>query len=127
MAEALLDTRLEESGVQIESAGVGALVGQPAEPLGINLMAERGLDICEHRARQVNRSMVVAADLLLAMDQGQINWLLEQYPFIRGRVFRLGHWRNEDVPDPYGGDEGNFTEALAIIERCVEDWVDRLS
>lgn len=126
MAQALLSARLAGRDIQVESAGVGALVGRPAEPPAVALMAERELDISEHRARQVNQPMVMAADLLFAMDQGQVSWLLEQYAFIRGRVFRLGHWRDEDVPDPFGGSEADFADALAVIERCIEDWVNRL-
>jgi len=47
MAEALLMHRLRDRGAQavVESAGISALVGYPADPLAQQLMANRGFDL----------------------------------------------------------------------------------
>jgi protein-tyrosine-phosphatase len=54
MAEALLRQRLEDANltprVQVRSAGVWAQEGRPASAEAIEVMAERALDIEDHRA-----------------------------------------------------------------------------
>lgn len=125
MAEALLASRLGP-GYSVASAGIGALIGAPADPEAVALMAERGLDIRAHVARQIDMTLVRDHELLLVMDEGQGTWVCERYPFARGRVFRLGHWRNENVPDPFRLGRIAFERALALIERGVADWVARI-
>ena len=67
MAEAMLRARLgRRPRFEVSSAGVGALVGHPADPFAMELMRERGLDIAAHRARQVTPELVAAHDLVLA-------------------------------------------------------------
>jgi protein-tyrosine-phosphatase len=68
MAEVLLRHHLERAGVEatVSSAGLYA-GGVPATPHGVAIMAERGLDLREHRSRQLEQEMVSGADLVIAM------------------------------------------------------------
>ena len=66
-----------------------ALVGEPAEPLAIELAATRGLDLRGHRARQVSGEMCHAADLILVMELRHKTALAQRYPLAWGKVFRL--------------------------------------
>jgi protein-tyrosine phosphatase len=69
MAEALLQRALRgQDGITVESAGLGALVGHPASDYSVELMAEMGIDITGHRARQIHPDMVRDADLVLVME-----------------------------------------------------------
>ena len=71
MAEALLRARLgNRTRFTVSSAGVSALVGDPADPAALELMRERGIDISGHQARQVTPELVVAHDLVLVMERG---------------------------------------------------------
>src|SRR5215218_7200703 len=70
------------------SAGLGALVGEPADPISVALAAERGMDLSGHRAQQVNLQMCQRADLILVMEQHQSAELERRYPLVRGKVFR---------------------------------------
>ncbi|VWB36522.1 protein-tyrosine-phosphatase [Burkholderia lata] len=126
MAQALLAARLP--GVDVQSAGIGALDGQPADPHAIGLMHERGLDLATHRARQVSSRHVTRADLILTMDLGQKRWLERRHPFLCGRVFRLGSaGHGFDVPDPYLGPRASFEHSLRLIERGVDAWCARIA
>src|SRR4051795_10625813 len=53
MAQVLLEQALRKRGfdVRVESAGLGALVGRGADPMAMQLMEKRGLDLKTHRAR----------------------------------------------------------------------------
>ncbi|ABB12976.1 low molecular weight protein-tyrosine-phosphatase [Burkholderia lata] len=126
MAQALLDARLP--GVDVQSAGIGALDGQPADPHAIDLLRERGLDLAAHRARQVSSRHVTRADLILTMDLEQKRWLERRHPFLCGRVFRLGAAiHGFDVPDPYLGPRASFEHSLRLIERGVDAWCTRIA
>ena len=69
MAEQLLKSALKgQEGITVESAGLGALVGHPADDYALELMEEMGEDIRAHRAMQIYPDMVHAADLVLVME-----------------------------------------------------------
>ncbi len=119
MAEVLLARRLRERGLStaVESAGLGALTGCPADPIACALMTERGLDLGPHRARQLTREMIRQADLVLTMEAGQQRAVEELDASARGRVHRIGRIGRFDVPDPYRQGRAAFEQALALIER----------
>ena len=125
MGEALLKQALP--GREVSSAGVGALVGFPADPLAVEVMARRGVDISEHRARQASLAVLSAAELVLTLDQGHSDWINKQYPQLRGRVHKMLRWRdNQDVADPFRRPVEAFEQALKDIEMGVDDWVRKL-
>jgi len=105
------------------SAGLGALVGEPADPLSVALAAERGLDLRAHRAQQVSSLMCQRADLILVMEQHQRAELERRYPQVRGKVFRLGA---SDIADPFRMPRPAFETAYADIARGVADWAVRI-
>jgi protein-tyrosine phosphatase len=124
MAAALLARRLS-GGAQprtVESAGIAALVGRPPDPIAVELMRERGLDISGHRARQLIEPLVTGADLVIVMQHGHVKAIEASYPHARGRVHRLGRWGGFDVADPYGQPRAAFERALEQIERGIEDF-----
>jgi protein-tyrosine phosphatase len=123
MAEALVRAKFaaRRRGT-VSSAGLGALVGRAADPIAIALMAERGLDISGHRARQLTPEILAAADLVLVMESGQQKQIESLAPTARGRVHRIGKFGGFDVPDPYRHPRAAFERALALIERGIEDF-----
>jgi len=124
MAEALLAKALPQ--IAVSSAGTGALIGHPADPIAQALMAERGLDIGHHRARQVTQSICVEADLILTMDEGQRRHIENNYPLTRGRVFRLAETAKLNIPDPYRMGQEAFEHALQLIDAGVKTWAERI-
>ncbi len=128
MAAAMLKNALgEQSDVSLGSAGLGAMVGHPADDHAIALMHERGLDISDHRARQLEPALIKAADLVLVMESGHRQRISELEPATRGKVYRLCEWTDEDVPDPYKQPRAAFEEALVLIEKGVRDWAEKIN
>lgn len=123
MAEAILAHRLATRGVKVESAGIAALVGHPADPVAQALLRQRGLDLSAHRARQLTPELARGFDLVLVMEAGQQRAVEALEPTARGRVHRLGRWGGFDVPDPYRQNRAAFERALSLIDRGVEDLV----
>jgi protein-tyrosine phosphatase len=117
MAEALLRRALP--GKTVQSAGIQALVGRPADPFAVQLMQEQGIDIGAHRAQNLSMQMVSSADLILTMDLDQKKYVETHYMSSRGKVFRLGEARGVDIADPYREGIESFRAAYRLIDDGV--------
>jgi low molecular weight protein-tyrosine phosphatase len=128
MAEAMLRALLLERApaTRVESAGLAAPIGQPADPHAIELMIERGLDITGHRARQVSVKFLEAFPVILVMEAAQCRVVGSRFRSARRRTHRLGDLGDFDVPDPIGGDRVAFERALGLIDRGLAEWAERL-
>ena len=124
MAAGLLAAGLP--GLSVHSAGLGALVGEPADEKAVSLMRERGIDIGAHRARQVTRAMCLESDVILVMDRDQRQRLQKTYPEACGRVFRIGEYADVDVPDPYRQPLQAFRHALNLLDLSIQHWLQRI-
>ncbi|HDR9121960.1 TPA: low molecular weight phosphotyrosine protein phosphatase [Burkholderia vietnamiensis] len=125
MAEALLARALPAA--RIRSAGCSALAGRRADPLAVELMAERGIDLGQHIAVDLNLEHMRSADLILTMTQSQRKRIEAGYPFAKGRVFRLGEFEQIDVTDPYRRGRPAFELALTQIDQSMKRWVDKVN
>jgi len=125
MAEGLLRHALP--GKTIRSAGLAALVGQPADPFAVQLMQEQGIDISAHRARNISSQLVGEAQLILTMDLEQKLEVERNHVAARGKVFRIAEARKLDVADPYRQGIESFRAAQALITEGVEAWARRIA
>ena len=127
MAEALLRQALQDmSDVRVSSAGLGALVDYPAAEHAEVLMAERGLDISRHKARQLTPDLINTSDLVLVMETRHKRVIDDEDATARGKVYRLCEWQDKDIPDPFRQSRETFEETLLLIEQGVRDWADRI-
>lgn len=124
IAEALLKQRFPEKNVW--SAGLGALVGNPADPLAVEVAATHGLNLSAHRAQQLAGWMCESADLILVMEQRHKFEVERLYPLVRGKVFRLGEIGKFDISDPYRQPKAAFETGYSHIAQGVADWVPRI-
>jgi len=123
LAGAMLANRLPH--VQVTSAGLGALVGKPADENVLKLAGRYGVDLSSHCAKQISAKLLEAADLIFVMDQKQKQFLTEQYPHLHGRVLLLSHFsapglKGANVEDPYKQDEAVFVECARQIALHVD-------
>ena len=125
MAEGLVKQMMPQQ--EVYSAGLNALIGEPADRWSILLMREHGIDISAHRARRLGAWMVSDADLILTMDQYQKDIVEMKYPASRNKVFRLGEFGNYDIPDPYHQGLGAFRESYNLIAQGVDELGGRLA
>ena len=125
MAEALLKQRFPNKNV--DSAGVGALVGHSADPAALEIMAKQEIDITNHVAKQIDESLAKTADIIFTMSDGQTKWIEERWPFCRGKTFKLGHWQDKDIADPYKHEMSAFQTAYQDIVVSLEQWADKIS
>lgn len=113
-------------GVVFHSAGLRAREGADMDPVMQRLLAERGVEVGEHRSRRLTDSLVRAADLVLVTERRQVSAVEQLEPTARGKVYALGNWENSDVTDPHGLHEAAYRESFELIERLVKGWLNRI-
>jgi protein-tyrosine phosphatase len=129
VAAALLKGRLPQ--LTIESAGLGALVGNGVDDSARALAEAAGLDVSHHQARQVTPEMIQRADLVLVMSEGQRLAVGKLVPAAIGKTLLFGHWlgeggRGEEIPDPYRKSREAFEHVYRQLERAANAWQCRL-
>jgi protein-tyrosine phosphatase len=60
------------------------------------------------------------------MEASHKRQLEQQFPQVRGRVFRLLEAQKADIPDPYRQPREVFEAALVQIEQGVADWTRKI-
>jgi protein-tyrosine phosphatase len=129
MGEYLLQKMAQDNGrdLRVSSAGIGALVGHGADALAVEVMLENEIDVSNHRAQQLNGSLVKDNELILVMEHWQQKEIERLYPFSRGRVHLLGKWDKREISDPYQMSKAHFLDAYKKIEKSCQQWCEKLS
>ena len=128
LAEYLFRSRLEGVSAKVSSAGIQALVNQPADVLAQEIAQTHGLDLSPHLGRQVEKSVLEEHELVLVMEDHHRDYIRSRFPQVSGKVFLLGKWEEEmQVPDPYKKSPDFFKEVYVQIDRSVTHWVNRMN
>lgn len=125
MAEGILKQKYPEK--RVESAGLNALVGHPADEKAIWVMKDIMLDISAHRAKQLSERSIQEFDLVFCMSQEQVRRIEKKWGISRGKVFRLGHWLSADVQDPYRLSLDEFVNVRNLIENSLHAWSTKIA
>ena len=132
MAEALLNAQLDQDEIhrdwQVSSAGTWATDGNAATGHAIDEMAERGIDLRRHRARQITPRMMAQADLVLAMTNAHAAKLRGDFPDFAAKVYLLSQMVGQtyDVADPYGGGRQVYARTARELERLIDGGYPRI-
>lgn len=111
----------------ITSAGVGALVGHPADDSAIYIAQELGLSLEGHKGRQFDAELARHYDLILVMDKGNLERVSRLAPEARGKTMLLGHWLGEkEIPDPYRKSLEAFKSVSQLIDQACKSWAIKL-
>lgn len=101
---------LAGQGIEVSSAGTGALVGYPVDPGSAALLDAAGVDWSEFRARQITASMVEEADLVLTATRTHRRAVVQEAPVALRKTFALVDFadliadvQREDVDVARGG------------------------
>lgn len=119
--------------VQVDSAGIGSWhEGQLPDRRMRSHGARRGYDISSI-ARQVRPGDFARFDYIFGMDHENMADLrrLARTDAERAKVmcaadFMTRHPQYDTVPDPYYGGDGDFEQALDLIEDACDGIIDRL-
>lgn len=128
MAEALWRDAATRLGrlMPVASAGIEATPGQPADLACVELLAERGLDLTEHRSSRFNAVDASRHELVLVMEPEHQRRIMATVPTLAGRVHLLGRWGVGAIDDPYGASRTMYEECVDRIERSIQSWMTRM-
>ncbi len=132
MAEALLLRALKDAGltgIEVESAGIGAWDGTPASEGAYLVLLEQGFDLSGHRARLFTKSLVGEADLILTMARSHLGRVRELGGGARAHL--LGEYAGREgegaeVRDPYGSELDQYRETYRELLGMMPAVVARL-
>lgn len=137
LAEALFRHHVRENDLEdafdIQSSGTGQWhVGQQADARMRETARARGVSLEEHRAQQFVEDHLDEFDHIFVMDKNNLHDVLYLDPKdvygSKVRLFREFDPEPQDfqVPDPYYGGEQGFQNVFSIVNRTVENLLERL-
>lgn len=83
------------------------------------LMARRGFDVASHRARALQLSDLVHADLLLTMTAKHLEKVVADYPAAEPKAFTVAQFASgtaTDIPDAWGKPMSDYRAVLAQLD-----------
>lgn len=135
MAAAVLNQKVKKLNLKItvDSAGTSNWhVGQGPNPPSKKIWESAGYQY-EHVASQFNYSRLVAADLVLVMDDHnhqQVSQLATTDEEL-AKIFYLREFdataQSREVPDPYSMPDSAFQSVLEMVERATDGLIAELS
>jgi protein-tyrosine phosphatase len=116
------------TGLTVDSAGLSARTGDPADPVYLDMAKESDLDLTGHRSKPVTRGLLESADLTLVMTGGHRRRLTERYPEFSGKIMLLGHWVDGgvSVSDPHRKSVDAYRQVFVQIQDACHRWSARL-
>ncbi len=132
MAAALLRARLEADGrageYRVLSAGTWAEEGRPASHYARVVMAERGIDLSDHRAREVTWQMMREADLVLVMTRAHREALQAEFPEAASKIYLLSEMvgKTYDIADPYAGSLQYYAYCAEELAALIDEGYERI-
>lgn len=124
MAEATFRRILRERGdveTTVRSAGIAAPSDRPAASPAQFAVSLEGADLSDHRSRPLDSAQVNWADRIVVMTHAHRQEIVARFPEAAKKVsLLLSHvGRNEDVPDPIGGDSEEYIRCLQQMKPAL--------
>lgn len=129
VAERALSAKLamRGGGIDVTSAGLGALVGHPADETASAVAAANGVSLAGHVARQFTHQMGLAHDLILVMEPRHRQEIIRSSPDLSGRVMLFDHWRgSQGIHDPFRRPRAFHETIFHQINAAAADWTTKL-
>ncbi len=132
MAEGILRRRLAEKGlaerVSVRSGGVWGLDGRRASQSGVEVLAERGMDISQHRASSVTEQELAEADLVLVMEETHRRSLFHMNPAMLSKVFLISEMAGEhhDIADPFRHPKEDYVRTADELTRLIDTGFEQI-
>ena len=127
LAEGILKSKLAEDRFRVDSAGTaGYHIGHSPDPRSIEIAAKNGIDISNQKARKFIAEDFRKFDKIFVMDRSNlanVNQLAVSEQD-KSKVALL--IENDEVPDPYYGNQDGFKKVFDLIDQACEQHVDQL-
>ena len=122
---------------EIFSAGIH--VAGPKKPPSEAIASAKkfGIDLHEHKSRQINYHLLESYDMIIAMETGQYKFLRKLFVEFEKKIYLLplfyiekgqglSAYHKYNIQDPYGRNLSDFNECFNRIERCISVLFSRI-
>ena len=121
LAEGVLKNKLSSTHFRIDSAGTESFhIGKPPDYRSIKIAANHGIDISLQKARPFQLEDFNLFDKIYVMDRNNLKVIeqLAETSEQRDKVSLI--LKNEEVPDPYYGDESDFEMVFGLLDNACD-------
>jgi protein-tyrosine phosphatase len=121
LAEGLLKSKLSSTHFHIDSAATASFhIGKSPDHRSIKVAAEYGIDISHQKARAFKQEDFNLFDKIYVMDSNNLK-IIKQLAETLDQSNKVSLiLENEDVPDPYYGDESDFKIVFELLNEACE-------
>lgn len=113
--------------LRVESAGIAALEGHPADKAISEIATQNGVSLDGHVARQFTAEMAADFDLILALEKGHIRVITEKAPAVSGKTMLLGQWLSaNEIADPYLKSPEFYQLVYDQVTEACAAWASKL-
>ena len=133
MAEGLFKAHIKKNianwqSWRVESVGTWTKEGRPAVANTVKVIAERGIDISDHKTRPITHLPLSRFRLILTMEAGHKEAIQIEFPDIASRTYMLSEMidRKMNIKDPIGKPVEEFEKTAKVIEMILEKGFDRI-
>ncbi len=116
--------RLHDFGFSVTSMGVYAASGAPASSHSVSVLAERGIDLSEHRSQPAAPELVARLDRVYALTRSHLEALAQALPPGKSKHCMLLDPQGRDIADPIGGPRSEYAAVAAQIEAAIAQRLD---
>lgn len=113
---------------KVDSAGTWAINGLHASENAQIVINSMGMDLSHHLSRDVSDLDLLDYDVILTMEAGHKEALINEYPEINNRVYMLSEMVGSsfDIADPIGRSIDDYKETAALLEELIIDGFPRI-
>jgi protein-tyrosine-phosphatase len=140
MAEGIFKDLLKKNDINhitVKSAGISAFEGDRANEKAIRVLNSMGIDIKNHKAKQLTLDLIKESDLILTMTTTHKNVIINYAPNYKQKVFTLkeyaslidnekGTIKNLDIADPYGLSYNYYEQSALEIKSELEKIINNI-
>jgi protein-tyrosine phosphatase len=134
LAQGLLESKVNESKVYIDSAGTAAYhVGNSPDQRSIEVAKKYGIHINDQRARKFVIEDFEEFSIIYAMDESNYQNILklarnkEDENKVKMILNEVYPGKNLSIPDPYYGGNQGFENVYNMLDKACEIIADRMS
>lgn len=130
VGERALQAELDRNGanIKVTSAGLHALVGNPADGLATEVAKENGVTLTDHIARQFTHELGQDVDLILVMEPGHKAEVTRLAPTLSGRTLLFDQWTgSKGISDPYRRSREFHEAVFKQIQEASQAWAKKLT
>ena len=109
---------LETAGLRVLSAGVSASPGVPANEHAVEALSKQGINLAQHRSRELTPQMVHEADVIYTMTAAHREAVVSMVPPAGEKTFTLD--ANGDIEDPLGSGADSYQRTAEMIRRRLD-------